>query len=437
MRLLPGYLDDAPPRVRRALAWSTLDGMFFSLMNGMGNAALAFYAVALGMSNLAIGLVATIPILAGSASQLLSPALERACGSRKRAVLAGCLVQVAGWAAIPWVAHLDHGRETALLAITAIENIGWFITIPIWLSWFGDLVPPLHRARFTAFRSVPCQACEFLSIMAMGWWMSGHEAMLVAEQIAAFQKIFYAAAAFRFLSVICLAFQHEPQVGQGSDAGEGQTPARAGAGLSPFALATVFYGVFHMVLFIAAPYFAPYMRAVHLDYWQISWILAISFPVRMLFLPAWARAAARYGNRPVILVSGALTALLPVLWAFSSDWHYLVCVQVVNGIVWGGIELCEIPYILELTRPAERTARSAVYFSFRSLCDCLGALAGDLTMRGLSGGNPLAPFLAVFVMSGIGRYAICLWGRRRLAETAPGDPRTGGGRILAEVLALK
>ncbi len=437
MRLLPGYLDDAPLRVRRALAWSTLDGMFFCLMNGMGSCAIPLYAVALGMSNLVIGLVATLPILAGSASQLLSPALERLCGSRKRAVLAGCMVQVAGWAAIPWVSRLDEGREAALLAITTVQNIGWFVTIPIWLSWFGDLVPPLHRARFSAFRSLPCQACEFLSIIAMGWWLAGHETMPVAEQIEAFRKIFWAAAAFRFLSVVCLALKHEPAVGHGVDAAPSLPPPRPGAGLSPFALATAFYGIFHLALFVSAPYFAPYMRMVHLDYWEIAWILAIPFPARMLFLPAWARASARYGNRSVILVSGALTALIPVLWIFSSDWRYLVAVQVVNGIFWGGIELAELPYVLELTRPAERTARAAVYFSFRSLCDCLGALGGDLTMRHLAGKGPLTPFLAVFVVSGAGRLATCLWGRRGLAETAPDAPRAGGGRILAEVLALK
>lgn len=440
MKLLPRYLDGLPPTIRRALGWSTLDAMFFSLMNGMGNTALVFYAVALGMSNLTVGLAATVPILAGSVAQLLAPALERLCGGRKRAVLVGCLGQVAGWAAIPLVAHLDQGRETALLVITSVQNIGWFITIPSWVSWMGDLVPPLHRGRFFAWKAVPSQACEFLSIVGMGYWMGFHEARPLADQISAFHGIFLAAAAFRLLSVACLALQHEPPVGGGADLGPVEAvPSRWGR--SPLFLAMAFYGVFHLFLFVSGPYFGPYMRTLGLDYRHISWILSVSFLSKMLFLPAWGRAAARYGNRSVILVSGTMTALLPLLWMLSGDWRYLVGVMILNGAIWGGIELCEIPYLMELTAPADRTRLSALYYSVRSLCDCAGAVLGDLAMRGLSGEPAALPFLAVLFLSSLGRYAVCLWGRRRLAEGPPAGgravPRSRGHRVLTEVLLLR
>ncbi len=86
MRVLPEYLDKLSPRTRRSLAWSTADGALFSVMDGLGSPALAFYAVALGFSPLGIGLLGTLPLLAGSFSQLFSPLLERLWGTRKRAV---------------------------------------------------------------------------------------------------------------------------------------------------------------------------------------------------------------------------------------------------------------------------------------------------------------------------------------------------------------
>lgn len=437
MRLLPRYLDDLPPTIRRALGWSTLDAMFFCLMNGMGNTALVFYAVALGMSNLTVGLAATVPILAGSASQLLAPALERLCGGRKRAVLAGCLGQVAGWAALPCVAHLDQGRETALLVVTSIQNIGWFITIPSWVSWMGDLVPPRHRGRFFAWKAVPSHACEFLSIVGMGYWMGSHETRPLADQISAFHGVFLAAAAARLLSVACLALQHEPAIGAGADPGPAEAAPPSRWGHRPLLLAMAFYGVFHLFLYVSGPYFGPYMRTLGLDYRHISWILSISFLSKMLFLPAWGRAAARYGNRSVILASGTMTAVMPLLWMLSGDWRYLVGVMVLNGAIWGGIELCEVPYLMELTAPADRTRLSALYYSARSLCDCAGAVLGDLAMRGLSGEPAATPFLAVLFVSSLGRYAVCLWGRRRLAEALPVAGRGEGPRVLKEVLLLR
>ena len=405
-------------------------------MDGLAGPALPLYALALGMPPLTIGLLATLPILAGALSQALSPALERLCGTRKRVVVLGCLVQALSWLGIPAVAGLPPGlgRQALLVGIVSAGSVGCSITGPSWGSWMGDLIPPTLRARVFAWRVMPAYAVTGLSLLGMGLWMATCEGRPPEVLVATFQGLFLAAAAARLASVLCLWRQHEPPLG----AAEVQDPPpERERRASGFARVMLFFGLFHLVLFVSAPYFSPYMRLVGLSYLKISVILAITWPAKMLFLPAWQRAAARYGNRRVVLLSALLTSLLPWLWMVSADWRYLMGIMVLNGMIWSGLELCELPYLLDITAPEERTRRLAAYFSFRSLCGCLGSVAGDGAMRGchrLLPGAVSGLYLGTFLLSGMGRVAAVVWAWRRLPEPRQ-DPAAGRTRrILAEVL---
>lgn len=435
---LPAELAALPPPFRRALRWSQWDGILFSVMDGLAGGAspaLTLFALALGMPPLTVGLLATLPVLAGSLAQGLSPALERFCGTRKRAVVLGCLVHGLSWLAVPSVAGFPPGlcRQALLVGVVSLGHVGWFVTIPSWGAWMGDLIPPALRSRVFAWRAMPAYGATALSLLGLGLWMGAHEGAGCPPQatIRAFRILFLAAAAARGLSLVCLLMQHEPPVGA-LDPPDARERREGG-----FRQVTLFFGFFHLVLYLSAPYFAPYMRLADLSYLKIAGILAVTWPAKMLFLPAWQRAASRYGNRRVILISAALTAGLPCLWMVSADWRYLLGVMVLNGMAWAGVELCELPYLLDVTVPAERTRRLAGYFSFRSLCDCLGALAGDGAMRGFRGmvpGPGLGLYRGIFLLSALGRLAAVSWAWRRLSEPHP-DPAKGRTRlILAEVL---
>lgn len=427
MGWLPPDLDGAPPRVRSALAWSTWDAVFFVVMDGLGSAALGLYALSLGVSTLALGLIVTVPLLAGSLAQFLSPALASALGGRKPAVLLGCLVQAASWASLPRVAALEglREREAALLGIATLGTIGWFVSTPPWASWMGDLLPPALRTRYFAWRAPPVGAAQAAAILFMGWWLDRQP-----EDPASFRWLFLGAATARFLSVLCLCMQHEPPVGGGQDVGD--APAPAG-----FPRAVACLAGFHLALFVAAPYFVKYMKEIGYTNLQIVAVTAVSIPAKLLFLPAWARAASRYGTRRVLLASGMLTALVPWLWMLHPGWRWILVAQVANGVIWGGFELCHLPYLMEMTRPAERTRRMASCFSVSFLAGMVGSIAGDQALRHAPLGGVAGPYLWVFLLSGIGRVMAMGWGAWRFPEGTPGSARAGPRRILAEVLTFR
>src|ERR1700677_4597952 len=60
--------------LRRNLCSSTGDGVTFSLMVGLGETYLPAFVLALGLGDVAAGLITTVPLAAGAVLQLVSPA---------------------------------------------------------------------------------------------------------------------------------------------------------------------------------------------------------------------------------------------------------------------------------------------------------------------------------------------------------------------------
>jgi len=60
-------------QLQNDLIASTLDGTVYSVMVGIGEAYVPAFALAIGVGDIAAGLLASVPLLAGAALQLLAP----------------------------------------------------------------------------------------------------------------------------------------------------------------------------------------------------------------------------------------------------------------------------------------------------------------------------------------------------------------------------
>ena len=78
-----------PEVLRRDLRAMTTDGVFFSVMVGLGETYVPAFGLALGHGPAAAGLLATLPLLAGACLQLVTPHGVRHLGSYRRWVV-GC-----------------------------------------------------------------------------------------------------------------------------------------------------------------------------------------------------------------------------------------------------------------------------------------------------------------------------------------------------------
>src|SRR5208283_1658370 len=106
--------------LRKDLRTSTAEGMAASVMVGVGETYLPVFVLALSGSQLACGLVSTVPLVIGALLQLGSPWLVRKCGSYRRMVSFGALVQAVTFLPLLTAAILGHMSVVLVFALVAV-----------------------------------------------------------------------------------------------------------------------------------------------------------------------------------------------------------------------------------------------------------------------------------------------------------------------------
>ena len=195
--------------LRKDLRTSTAEGMASSVMVGVGETYLPVFVLALSGSQLACGLVTTVPLVIGAVLQLGSPWLMRKCGSYRRWVSLCALVQAATFVPLLIAAVSGHMSVVWVFALVAVYWATGLGSSGPWNAWMETLVPSRIRARYFAWRTGVCQWG-----IALGF-VGGGIALQLAERwgipLAVFAFLFFMASASRFTSARLLASQREPQ----------------------------------------------------------------------------------------------------------------------------------------------------------------------------------------------------------------------------------
>ncbi len=384
---------DCDERQRRDLRAIVGDGVSFSVMVGLGESYFAAFVLAAGFGDIAAGLVSTVPLLAGAIIQLITPAGVRMLDSHRRWVVLCAVLQAASF--LPLIVGALLGRiayPVIIFAAAAYWGFGMG-TGPAWNTWVGALVPAHLRARFFAHRARWANSALFLALVTAGVLLDRTQSKSGA--LTTFALLFALASIARLVSSKFLASQREvrPLVeeersvslrsffGRLRDPGQGALLAHL---LS-----------MQLAVYIAAPYFAPYMlKALDLSYGLYTTLIAAAFSGRILLLPALGRIAHRKGARRLLIWCACGVAPVPALWLLSSNPVYLFGLQIVSGLAWGGVELSTLMLFFERIDASERTG----------VLTCFNLVnAGALALGSLIGAGLFHNF-----GEGIGRYVIIM-----------------------------
>ncbi len=413
-----------PDRQRRDFRAMVGDGVAFSVMVGVGETYLSAFALAAGLGELAAGLVATLPLLAGALLQLATPVGVRHLGSYRRWVVACARLQALCF--LPLIAGALAGRIPLAVVFAAAAAYWGFgmATGPAWNAWVESLVSREVRARFFARRARLAQAALFASILAGGGCLSLGASP--QEPLRIFALVFGIAACARLVSSAFLAAQSEPP---GLAAQLRLLPARQ-------VLATLTRGAegrllaylltMQAAVHLAAPFFTPYMLGpLGLSYGGFTILTGASFLARIAALPWIGRIAQHRGTRRVLWVGALGTCPLPALWLVSDSFAYLLGLQLLAGTAWAALELATLLSFFESIGQRERASLLTAYNLANAIALALGSAAGGLLFRSL-GGLPAA-YAALFLLS-TGSRLLCLGLLRRVSSLPPGPhslvPRT-------------
>jgi predicted MFS family arabinose efflux permease len=162
------------------------------------------------------------------------------------------------------------------------------------------------------------------------------------------------------------------------------------------ALATLFVVVFVDLLGfgMVIPVMALYAEKLGAPDDQIGWLMTGYSAMQFLFTPVWGRLSDRFGRRPLLLASIAMTALAFLGYALAPDFRWLLASRVFAGIATANIAIAQA-YIADVTPPEGRARGMGIIGAAFGLGFVLGpAMGGFLSTVSLSAPGYAAAALA-------------------------------------------
>ena len=393
--------------LRRNLRAMNADGFSFSIMVGIGETYLPAFMLSAGRGEIAAALIATVPLLTGSLLQLLAPAIIRWMGSYPRFVVMMASAQAASLSALAAMVFFPEA-PTWLFFIPATTYWGAGLsTGPAWNTWAEDLVPSHLRAGFFSRRSRLSHVGVLFGLFSGGMLLRHFDGSEYSLKV--FAILFGVGGTARFISSLMLSMQSEG-VGEvstrGSQDAEKRGPVgslltslrRPGpAGRFVMYLLTVQTGVF-----IAGPFFTPFMRQTLQQSWvDYMLLISIGFMGKMISLPWAGRIANSAGVGRLLWIGGLGVIPISSFWAVSQSFWFLACVQLVSGLVWGCYELAMLLQFFRTIPRDQRVHILTLYNLGNSTAMVLGTLIGAACLKIFGGGRDA--YLAVFVISSLAR----------------------------------
>jgi len=405
-------------------------------MAGAGETYFAAFALFLKASITQVGWLSSLPAVIGSFAQLFSAWLGRHYGQRRGIIVTGAYLQALGWIPLFTVPILfpDDAIILLIVTVTGYYALGNLIN-PQWSSLMGDLLPERWRGRYFARRNRIMSITNFLALVAGGAIL--HFSELAGETYLGFVTIFSIALAARLVSAHYLSRMEDPA----GHIARLEWPSgidwwRRIRG-SRFLHFAIFFSAMQFAVGIAAPYFAVYMlRDLNLSYLEYTALTAASILIQFLTLNGWGRISDAFGNRLILVATGAVIPFLPSLWLISENFWYLLAVQFVAGSAWGGFSLSAGNFLYDLVPAEKRVTYLAVHNVMAAVGVFCGALLGSLVAvlaedGVLPGTTHFSHVLfMVFVVSTLARLLVAVLFLPRLKEVRTIRPVTAVGLVL-------
>ncbi len=387
--------------VRRNLRLSLIDGTAFAGMVGIGEWYLGAFVLALGGSQVAAGLMGSVPLMLGAVLQLASPALVRRLGSNRRCTVLTATVQAASFVPLAFAAIAGSIPIVAVFAVAAIYWGAGMAAGSAWITWAQTLVPRPVRARYFARRSRFINAGYLGGFLLGGIILQAAKDYVPAHALHAFAVLFLLAAIGRAVSSAMLWRQSEPALAGGAPGGYRSVPLRelvSRLSHGPDARLLAYMITVQMTVQVSDRFFTPYLLGHRqVEYWQFVIVSSAPFLARMAALPVMGWLAQHLGPRRVLLLGGVGMVPLSLLW-IASDWlPYLTGVQFLAGMIWAGYELATFLLMLDTIPPPERTSVISTFNLANAAAMVAGSVLGGAALHWL--GEDHHAYMVLFTAS--------------------------------------
>ncbi len=372
-------MDD---KIRKSLKYSTLDGIFASITQGLSENFITPYALAMKAGVTEIGILSALPNFIGSLVQLKTASVTDRLGSRMALISPCVFLHALMWVpmiAVPYVVH-DKNAVLYLIAFFTLYATLNAFDVPAWLSLMADHVHQDERGSFFGWRN---RLLGFITVGAA--FIAG--ALLncfKAFAFLGFTVIFSAAFIARLLSWNFLRKMYDLPLVIREEHKFGFVVFLGRIRHSNFGRFVIFMSAMNFSVYIVSPFFSVYMlKDLGFDYITYTGIILAASITTLAATRTWGLHADRVGNRRVLKLTSFFVAIVPFLWVLSHNIVYLVIIQIFAGFFWAGFNLAAPNFIFEVMSPEKRTRGVAYFNVINGTALFAGSLAGGFLARWL------------------------------------------------------
>lgn len=387
------------PAIRTSLKASILDGAFSTFFSCVtAEVLLSNFLLELGATNLEIGLLSAIPMLANFlqpvGAYLADRTTSRHWYTLQTFIPSRLLWLVVVVGIVSWNTHLTQTHQLVqwTLLIALVTHIFGALGSPSWVSWMAVLVPRRLRGRYFGVRNSVSHCTNMLCVPLLGLAVSnweggttqGYGAILILGILA---------------GVISLGFQFfMVDVNPQASAKEITTSPEVDPTPPVLTLLTIlkdrnflrfllYFGLWMFAVNLSAPFFTIYLlKDLGLD---VSWVTlysSLTAGANLLMLVMWGKLADRIGNRPLLICVGILVAVIPLLWLGTgtdtlSLLLWLPLLYLLAGGTLSAIDLCSNNLQMEIAPVHKPPSYFAIAAAVSGLGGALGTTAGGLLVE--------------------------------------------------------
>jgi MFS family permease len=384
MRWAPSdTLSDAD--VERGLQGVLRDGLATQAMLTLtGGVFLVAYALELGASNAAVGLLAGLPTLTQLVQLPAVALVERVRERRSICVLATAASRLF-WIPIVLTPLAPPAWRLPILVASLVGYTALSaVSVTSWNSWMRDLIPMDRLGAFIAKRMALATGLSVGLNLAAGAFVDGWKATRPGQGLWAYSVLFLVGFLAGMLGVVTIARIPEPRMAEPTR--PVHPLGRLGAPLKDrnFRNLLAFLGPWNFAVNLAAPFFTVYMlRRLSFPLSQVVALSVVSQLVHTASLHLWGRFTDRYSNKSVLGVCGPLLLACILGWTFTTlpEPHrftlpLVVILHVASGIATAGVLLASRHITLKLAPREEATAYLATSGVVNALAAGLAPIVG-------------------------------------------------------------
>lgn len=375
--------------LKSGLSYLTRDGVASQIMVTLtGGAFLIAFAVALGASNLVIGLLAAIVPLA-QLIQLPSIFLVEKVRNRKVISLIAAGSSRLVWLLIAFIPFFFLGKSAIFLLLILLLLASSFSAVAGcgWNSWMSDLVPMNIRGVFFSKRMRLSLAFSVIVSVCASFFLDYWKTYFPHYEIEGYSILFIFGILVGFVGLYFISKIPEPlMIAKKEKDGIIKTI------LKPFKDENFrnlisFMCSWNFAVNLAGPFFIVYMlKRLGLSMSLIIALIILSQMMNFVFLRAWGKFTDRFSNKSVLAISGPLFIFSILAWTFTTlpEKHIftiplLVLIHLVMGMASAGVSLASSNISLKLAPKGEATSYLAANTFANSLAAGIAPILGGLS----------------------------------------------------------